>query len=344
MSLPPVRYWCFNYAPEWEAVSKEIEILMTGLTDSVRSSLVSLDTRDRRYQLSGRVQRLPVPYGLPLLPLVLPNAFRAGINHLFASAGERWLTNLLARRRGVLTIAKSASSAVRIERNVPVLRSYRAIVTQSERDRDLMLQLGVPKDRLHLIRPGVRVAEYREARGAFTILFASSPFYAGEFIARGIYLLVRAAVRLPDVRFLLVWRRHHLAKLRRLIEDAGATNVEVHDGVVSDMGEMFDRVHATVLAGMEPQSFIAAPRSGLESLAHGKPLLASHHIAIAGSLAEAGAGVVFEPTLEGLEAAVRRLRRDYAAIQPRAQAYIRNRYCPARHLDLHRLLYQTVAR
>jgi glycosyltransferase involved in cell wall biosynthesis len=344
MTRTRVRYWCFNYAPKWEAVSKEIDILMTGLADTVDGSLVTLDTRDSRVRLRGPIQCIPLPHGLPLLPLVLAHAFRGGVNHLFASAGERWLTPILARRRGVLTIAKSTSDATRIGRNAPVLRSFGAIVTQSERDRDLMQQLGVRTDAIHLIRPGVPVAEYREAQGPFTILFASSPFYAEEFRSRGIELLARTAPRLPDVRFLLVWRRHHLGKLRRLLLDAGATNVDIHDGVVTDMGEMYDRVHATILPGTEPHSFIPAPRSGLESLAHGKPLLASHHVALADSLAPAGAGVVFDPTVAGLEAAVRRLRREYAAIQPRAQPYIRERYCPARHLALYRLLYQAVGR
>jgi glycosyltransferase involved in cell wall biosynthesis len=342
MSLPHVRYWLFNYAPQWEAVSKEVGHLLTGLADTVRTSLVALNTRDRRLRLRGTIKQLPLPYALLLFPMLGRVAGRPEMNHLFASAGERILTATLARHRGILTIAKDTGDLSRVERNGAALRCYRAIVTQCERDRDLMRQLGVRDDRLHLIRPGVPLAEYREPAGPFTVLFASSPFTAGDFMSRGIPLLVRSAARLPDVRFLLVWRRHHADKLRRLIDEEGARNIEVRDGVVPDMGAIYHQVHATILPALEPRSFIPAPRSGLESLAHGKPLLASHHLAIAPTLAESGAGVVFEPTVPGLESAVRRLRSDYAAIQPQGQPYIRHNYSPVRHLDLYRRLYQSV--
>ncbi|HEX6107576.1 MAG TPA: hypothetical protein VFZ26_18470 [Gemmatimonadales bacterium] len=38
---------------------------MEGLADSIDASLVSLDTRDQRLALRGRVKRLPIPFGLP---------------------------------------------------------------------------------------------------------------------------------------------------------------------------------------------------------------------------------------------------------------------------------------
>jgi glycosyltransferase involved in cell wall biosynthesis len=344
MSVPSVRYWVFNYMPEWEAVSKEIASLLEGLGEAVDGSLVSLNTTDRRLRLGGRLKRVPLPYGLPLYPLLVPHAARADVNHLFASASERWLSPLLAQHNGVLTIAKGSGGFERIERNTTALRRYRAIVVQCERDRDLMRQVGVPEAAIRLIRPGIPLAAYREGRGPFTILFASSPLSEGDFLTRGIHLIVRAAVRLPDVRFLLVWRRRHLGKLQRLIADAGAYNIDVLDGVIPDMGEVYDRVHATILPALEHHSLIAAPRSGLESLAHGKPLLVSQQVPISRSLGAAGAGVVFEPTLEGLEFAVRQLRRNYDALQQGTHAYLRERFSPSTHLELHRRLYQALVR
>jgi glycosyltransferase involved in cell wall biosynthesis len=339
---PRINYWVFNYQPKWEAVSKEIVSLRTGLADAVDASLISLNTMDGSLRLRGREKRLPLPRALPLLPFLLPQAARGDINHLFASAGERYLTPLLARRNGVLTVAKDTSALHRIQRNAAVFSGYRAIVLQCERDRDMLRQLGVADACLWLIRPGVPVASYQEARGPFTILFASSPFTAGDFLSRGVYLMVRAAAELPDVRFLLVWRDRHLAMLRGLLDGAGVTNVEVMSGVVADMDAVYGRVHATILAGLEQRSFIPAPRSGLESLAHGKPLLASRFVAIADSVDAAGAGVMFAPTVEGLIAAIRRLQDGYCGFQERAQPYVRDHFCPARHLELYRRLYQAV--
>ena len=342
MSLPRVGYWVFNYMPQWEGVSKEIASLREGLRDVVEGSLVSLDTKQRRLTLRGNEKRVPLPHGLPLYPLLRPYAARAGINHLFASAGERWLTPVLARRTGILTVAKDTTSLRAYERNGESFRRFGAVVVQSERDRDIMRQLGVREDVLRLIRPGVGVASYREARDPFTILFASSPLTAEHFLSRGIYLIVQAAVRLPEVRFLLVWRKRHLAKLRRLIAAARATNIEVMDGVISDMGALYDRVHATILPGLEQRSFIPCPRSGLESLGHGKPLLLSNRVSLADGVSRAEAGVAFEPTSDGLEAAIRQLRAKYAVYQAHTQPYLAEHFSPQVHLDLHRRLYETV--
>jgi glycosyltransferase involved in cell wall biosynthesis len=151
--------------------------------------------------------------------------------------------------------------------------------------------------------------------------------------------MLRVAARLPDVRFLLVWRERHLAKLRGLMEEAGVNNVEVLNGVVGDMGAVYGRAHATILPGLEHRSFIPVPRSGLESLAHGKPLLASHFVALATSAAAAGAGISYEPTVDGLEDAIRRLRSAYAGYQQRCQPFIRENFSPETHLELHRRLY-----
>lgn len=334
-----VNYWVFNYKPEWEAVSKEIASLRNGLADAIDARLISLNTMDHGMRLREREKSIPLPHGLPLVPWLLHRAARDGVNHLFASAGERYLTPVLARRNGVLTVAKDTSSLGRIQRNAAVFPAYRAVVVQCERDLDLLRQLGVDGPALRLIRPGVPLAPYREGAGDFTILFASSPFSAADFLSRGIYLMLRAAARLPDVRFLLVWRERHLARLRELISRAGAANVEVLNGVVRDMEAVYGRVHATILAGLEHRSFIPAPRSGLESLAHGKPLLVSHFVGLAESVAAAGAGVVFRPTVEGLEDAVRHLRGRYARFQERAQPYIRDHFSPATHLELYRRLY-----
>jgi glycosyltransferase involved in cell wall biosynthesis len=340
-----VRYWVFNYEPQWEAVSKEIDTLRAGLGDGTRASVVGLNLRDRRLQWRGPIKRIPLPHGLPLYPLLRSHAGAGGgINHLFASAAERWLAPMLAVRRGILTVAKGSPSLAAIERNAATLRRFRAVVVQSEWDRDVLRQVGVAERSLRLIRPGIPVSTYREASGPFTILFASSPFGRDDFLTRGIQLLVRVASRLPDVRFLLAWRGRHLAKLRGLIGEAGAANIEIRDGVIQDMGAVYDQVHAAALPALEHRSFIPAPRSGLEALAHGKPLLVSRYVSIAEPLVRAGAGVAFDPTVRGLETAVHALRERYRGCRAAAQPYIERHFSPSIHLELHRRLYRSLGR
>jgi glycosyltransferase involved in cell wall biosynthesis len=337
-----VLYWVFNYMPKWEAVSKEIASVRHGLKGEIDSSLVSLNSKEAGLNLRGRDKRIPLPYGLPLLPLVQPYAARFDVNHLFASAGERLITPIISRRNGVLTIAKDTGTLRGYERNSESLKRLGAIVVEGERDRDILLQLGIHEQRIWLIRPGVPVVRYREANGPFTILFASSPLNAADFLSRGIYLIIAVAALLPTVRFLLVWRRHHLGKLQRIVAQAGVTNVDVQSGVIADMAAVYDRVHAAVLPGLEHRSFIPCPRSGLEALAHGKPLLLSNLVSIAPSVARSGAGVVFEPTIAGFKAAILQLQSGYADYQANTQRYISDNFSSAKHLELYRRLYRGI--
>jgi glycosyltransferase involved in cell wall biosynthesis len=332
----------FNYMPQWEAVSKEIASLRSGLDGEIDGSLLSINNKEYGLNLRGREKRVPLPHGLPLYPLVKPYASRFDVNHLFASAGERLLTPILSRRNGVLTVAKDTATLRSFEQNCEALKRLRAIVVQGERDREILRQIGVREEALWLIRPGIAVAPYREARGPFTILFASSPLNATDFLSRGIYLITAVAALLPEVRFLLIWRTHHLAKLERIVALAGVTNVVIRSGVIGDMTAVYDGVHAAVLPGLEHRSFIPCPRSGLEALAHGKPLLLSHLVSLAPSIVHSRAGAAFEPTIGGLKAAILQLQQEYPAYQANTQRYIADYFSPSMHLELYRRLYQTL--
>jgi glycosyltransferase involved in cell wall biosynthesis len=341
VSATKVLYWIINYMPQWEAVSKEVSSLRQGLQDTIAGSLVGLNNKERGFQLRGPEKRIPLPHGLPLYPLLKPYASRFDINHLFASGGERLITPVIARYNGILTIAKDTSLR-RFDRNRELLHRLKAIVVQGERDREILLQFGVRKEAVCLIRPGVPVVPYCKAEGPFTILFASSPLTATDFLTRGIYLLVRVAELLPESRFLLIWRKRHLAKLERVVSAAAVNNITITSGRIGDMAAVYDRVHASVLPGLEPSSFIPCPRSGLESLAHGKPLLVSNLLSIASTVAGSRAGLAFEPSAAGLKAAILELQSDYSAYQANTQRYVQDNFSPSIHLELYRRLYRRV--
>lgn len=342
MSALRVLYWVFNYMPQWEAVSQEIASLRAGLDGENDDSLVSINDKVPGLRLHGRDKRIPLPHGLALYPLMRLYASRFEVNHLFASAGERILTPVLSGRKGVLTVAKETTTLREYERNRESLKLLRAIVVQGRRDRELLRQIGVSEQSIWHIRPGIPLSPYREALGRFTILFASSPFNAADFLSRGIYLITAVAALLPEVRFVLVWRKHHLAKLQATIAASGVGNISIRSGVITDMAAEYDGVHAAVLPGLENRSFIPCPRSGLEALAHGKPLLVSHLVSIAPSVARAGAGVAFEPTIEGLKQAIVQLQADYAAYQVNTQRFVAEKFSPAIHIELYRRLYQSL--
>jgi glycosyltransferase involved in cell wall biosynthesis len=342
VSGPRILYWVFNYMPQWEAVSKEVASLLQGLDGTVNGTLVSLNTKYLDLHLTGPEKRIPLPHALPLYPFLKPYVARFDINHLFASGGERLLTPMISRYKGVLTLAKDTTSLGSFERNRTALGKMKAIVVQARRDREILRQIGLREELLRVIRPGIPIQPYSEAAGPFTILFASSPLTADDFLSRGVHLILRTSALLPDIRFLLVWRKRHLAKLNQILAEVRPHNVDVVNGLVEDMSSIYNRVHATILPGLEYRSFIPCPRSGLESLAHGKPLLLSHLVALAESVVSSQAGIAFEPTIQGLVGAVQELQRDYPAYQANTQRYIANKFSPATHLALYQRLYQSL--
>ncbi len=341
---PQVIYWMFNYMPKWEAVSKEVKLLATSLRDRFGTRIISLDQRGDKISFRGRDKHLPLPLGLLGLPLMLRSANAAAINHLFASASTPLLPRLLARRdNSVLTIAKGASPLDSIEKNAEKLKAFRCIVVESERHKDFMLQLGLPPERVQLIYPGIKPMSTRIPSGPFTILFASSPLQKLNLLSRGIYLMVEVAKRLPDVHFRFVWRARP-ERVKALVEEAGVTNVEIIEGFVPDMEAMYDAAHAIILPGLAHNSLKPCPRSGLHSLAHGKPLLLSSVTSFAGLMEERQCGVVFEPTIDSLRTAILELKDRYQHYQANALPTSLACFSKTEFVDRHAALYTSLLR
>ena len=153
-------------------------------------------------------------------------------------------------------------------------------------------------------------------------------------------MILRVAQRLRDVQFILVWRDRHHEALRALIADAGVDNVSVINGYVEDMGALYDRVHATVLAGHDYASFKPAPHSALELLGRGKPLLVTPTSSIAEIVAQRRCGIVFEPTVDSFEDAVRNLMDRYGELQESCHPAVEACFSKEAFIQKYRLLYE----
>ncbi len=336
-----IGFWMINYAPRWEAASKEIDLLYDAFADSPGARVIGLNLRGTLLRLRGGKKYLPLPLALPPSPLprLLSSSF--GVNHVFASAGERLLLPCMDGNNTMLTIAKQSPFEA-FERNFARLRRLRYVVAESEQHRDLLLQGGIREEAVKLIYPAAARREYRPAEGHFKILFATSPFQKHALLSRGVYLLVHAARELPDVRFILVWRKSNIAELRHLLQSARVRNVEVRNGYIPDMGAVYDSVHATILPGLSYESLKPAPQSALDSLAHGKPVLVSRPTSIAGIVERNGCGVVFDPRVESLRAAVRLLEKNYAAYQASCHRTVEETFCPRMFVERYRGLYHSI--
>jgi glycosyltransferase involved in cell wall biosynthesis len=340
-SRPAIGYWIFNYMPHWEAASKEVDKLLSAAEPEFRARLMALNMTGQRLRLDRNRTTLPMPYALAALPWLKRMAMQHHINHVVASAAERILLPRFNPQRTILTVAKAAPLAA-IERNLPVLRTLRCIVVESERDLDLLRQGGVSRETTQLVYPGVEIHPYAPPPDPFTILFATSPLGRHDLLSRGIHLLIRVAQDLPDVRFLLIWRERNIEELTALVAAAGTANIVIRNGYIPDMPAVYDSVHATALPGLEFISIKPCPHSALESLAHGKPLLVSQPSSLASLVTRTGCGVVFAPVVADLRRAITELRSGYNRYQATCHTVIRQHFredeCRQRYLKIYRAI------
>ena len=334
-----IAYWIFNYMPHWEAASKEAQTLLRASSDLYSARLFSIN-RSRRFKWTGQEKYLPLPEALAALPLLYQIARRHRINHLFSSGGERLLAPRISQRTALLTVCKEPASIDAFERNRHFLTRFRYIVVESRRHQELMEQCGIEGRRIKVIFPPAIIAPYRSPQPPFKLLFASSPAEPNKFLSRGVFLMLRAAERLPDVQFILVWRKRHHGALRDLIERSGVDNVDVINDYVEDMGSLYDSIHATVLPGLDYTSFKPSPHSALDSLGRGKPLLVTPTSSIADIVAQRRCGIVFEPTISGFESAIRQAMVRYQELQKNCHSTAEACFSREAFIRKYQLLYE----
>jgi glycosyltransferase involved in cell wall biosynthesis len=339
---PKVGYWIFNYAPKWEAASKEVEALSTQMADSFDTNVISMNLKTQRIGLRGRVKYLPLPYALLALPLLSRTAGSFQINHMFASPGESLLMPRLSKFNTVLTITKDTQSLEKFEKNADNLKKLKKIVVESKWHEELLLQLGIERQAIHRIYPGTEIRPYQPATGTFKILFATSPPNLHGFLSRGVYLLIQVAKQLPHVRFVLVWRESNYEKLANLLAEANVSNIEVLNGYIPDMEEVYASVHAAILPGLATNSLKPCPHSGLDALAHGKPILVSQPTSIADLIQKNRCGLAFEPSVECLEQCVLELVQNYDLYQKNCHPTITRNFSPDYFLAQYRQIYNTM--
>ena len=334
-----IAYWIFNYAPKWEAVSKEVDCLFYDMEKRHKVNLISCNQKTtKKVSIFDSTKYLPLPYSLILFPFLRPFASQFHINHIFASGGERLLTPTLCRMNTLITITKDTVSLANVEKNIPYLRRLKYIVVESERHQELMKQCGIEENNVKLIYPGVALRPFVPAIGPFKILFATSPTSPYDLLSRGIYLMLSVAKKMPNIQFVFAWREKNLEKLQDAIKRLHVKNVEIKNGLM-DMNKIYQSVHATILPGLEYHSIKPSPHSGIESLAWGKPLLVSEPSSMASLVTRSHCGVVFNPGVDSLERGIRQLMMSYDEHAVNCHAVIEKNFSRTVFLQKYQQLY-----
>jgi len=318
--------------PYWEAASKEVKRLTELFGIQNETSLISLGNRDKSFVWQKYFKKMPLLLGLGCRPYFKHTMKSMNLNHLFASFSDPFFMPMLAHstKPWVLTIAKDSPNLGSIEKNIQFLQGASHIVVESFRHQELLLQIGLPQEKVSLIHPGIQFDENTPSNKEkpFEILFATAPLGKRDLINRGVYMMIAAAKNLPNIQFTLVWRKKNLEQLNSILADNKITNINVHSGVIKDMTSYYKSCDAVILPAMEYASLKPCPHSGIEGLAQGKPLLVSTPCSLAPLIKDYRAGLVFEPITNALSEAIKKLQTNYDQYQPNCQKLVNEQFSP----------------
>lgn len=310
-----IVYFTNGYQPDCEGVSKGLFSLYTYFRNRSKGKVFLHNLNDCwRFGFNNGVISYPdklLPIGVPLLKYLEKTS---DLIHIYGSLTGRIYLRLIKKQPCILTSA-SALINTRIEKYALGWESLDIIVLESERDKQTLLDAGIDPQKIYLVYPGVPILDIAPPpeNSPFTILFASAPIAkdSSSLDRRGVTLLVQTAKRLRNCRFIFLWRGKHTKKLSQLLSETGAENIKVIDRIVPDLGDVFAEVHCTILSPREYDECKPCPNSLIESLACGRPVLASDRVGISNLIEQENCGVTFAPDLDAIVTAIRKLQGKY---------------------------------
>jgi glycosyltransferase involved in cell wall biosynthesis len=342
-----IAYWTTScLQPEIEAVSKEVFQLAAHFPDSLLFGI------SPHYALRASFQRRYVgfhPHFDPLLRILVPYIERRyDISHVYGAPTPWTFYKTLYRKPIVLTVA-SEIGAPRIE----FLNRCRKVLVQTNSYYQTLLALGIEKDKLELLYPGVDLQQYRPRNGTRQqrdtpkVLFASAPRSEEEMKNRGVYLLLQAAEGSRQVQYQLLYRQWgsgytSLAATKRWLESHSLDNVILTNDIVTDMHRLYSDHNFTIIPYTTADGGKECPMSALEGLACGLPTLISSVAPFAEFVAQHKCGVLFDPTPASLVIAVETGMRQYPELSTNAVKVARRYFSSQQLLERMTQIYEEI--
>lgn len=318
-----VTYFTQNYQPEWEAISKEIEILHKNFN----SSVFSLNTSNPFSM--AKIAKLPFT--------------KSEIYHIYTSVADRLFLPVINKRPLILT-GSASSKREKIERLINHYDKVDAIVVESDRQKKILLDIGIEKNKVQIIYPGIDLTQFRYRKPVksenFKILFASSPPSIGQMKSRGLEIILKCASSMIDLKFTMMWRNVGYRELVKSIEKNNLKNMEVFNRVFSDMQKMYNASHCTIAPFLNFDEDKPVPRSIIESLACGRPVLVSDRVGISDLIKREKCGIVFDPTYEEATKAIHKIKKNYLNYQKNARKVAEKYFSEQRFVKEYENLYK----
>jgi glycosyltransferase involved in cell wall biosynthesis len=292
--------------------------------------------------LTNSTRRFPKQlYGLQKIPEIRDLESRCKINNIFFSFPYLFPILRFLRNPVIYTVTASLD----VKRKPPAcarLKKMQRIVISNERDAAVLRAWGLTN--YVIIPPGIDTANLIPTtlplERELTLLMASAPWHQSQFDSKGIDLLLAAAVKLPFLRLILLWRGVLADELSRRVErlDIGK-RVEIVNRKVN-INEYLKKAHATILLTENGGLVKSFPHSLIESLVAGKPVLLSDTIAMADYVNSRQCGVVVPSmNMEALTSAIETLRRNYELLTRNAARIERGEFSINSMVEKYRDIY-----
>jgi glycosyltransferase involved in cell wall biosynthesis len=304
-----IIYWDIScLEPEIEAISKEVFQLAGFFNNSVifsinRNHLVKFSLRKRCIGFH--------PAFDPLLRLLIPQIEKhADINHIYGELCPWTFYKTLRQKPTILTIASEKG-----ELRQDFLERCQKIIVQTQRIQKKILASGIDESRVEILYPSVDLSRFKpterrtDIKSAPRVLFASAPRSAQELKTRGVYLLLESAKLNQKIHYLFLFRRWKsgytsLKPTENYIETLALNNITLKNDIVSNMPDVYNANHFTVIPYIHADGGKECPNSAIESLCCGIPVLISSVCPFSSFVEEHMCGVVFDPTPSALVDAV----------------------------------------
>jgi glycosyltransferase involved in cell wall biosynthesis len=339
-----IVYFTNGYRPDCEGVSRELRILCEHFSQIPQTRVFMHDLADHwRFGLKRNFVSYPdrlLPLGYPLLKYLERTA---DLVHIYGSVTGRLYLKLINKKPSILT-STSALIRKRLEQCAPAWKSFDVIVLESERDLHTLRQAGLDPVKIRLIYPGVPMHNIPPPPDniPFTILFASAPIAKDprSLRRRGVNLLIKAAMKLQDCRFIFLWRRKHIRTLRQMLSEANLSNIKVIDKIVPGIESLLHGVHATILSPEDQDDCKPCPYSLIESLACTRPVLASNQVGISDLIEKETCGIVFSPDPDDIADAVHKMQNSYENYRKNTSSTVLKYFSTKKFLQSYNHLYR----
>jgi len=240
----------------------------------------------------------------------------------------------------------SISSGVGNRRpNIGFFNSLAAVTVSDERSLQRLQSWGL--NNVHLVRPGIVSSHFTRTPLALDseirFMVGSAPWLKSQFQSKGIDALLEVAKEMPNLQLVCLWRGILIEEMERRVKQMKLEKqIEIINKKV-DVNQILAGVHGSIALVSNPAIIRSYPHSLLESLAAGKPVIASRSIPMSDYVEQNQCGAVAETVLPAdVRNAIDTLARNYANLQQNAQWVGAHDFSPQVMVDSFQQVYRQV--